>query len=409
MVSLGLVERLAGMRDMSGPELERARALTNSVSDVLAAAGYAPLDTPVVEQVELFVRKSGGDIGGSLYAFTDPGGLKVSLRPEFTPSVIRHYIESSEALTAPCRWRYAGPVFRHDYGDGGEYRQFMQVGAELVGDPSPGADAEILGLVLECLAQAGIGDARFTIGHLGLIHEVLESFGLSEPVRLFVVGNMGRLRGGSDDAVELRACAEESGLVFGNPSKPTAGADDSQLDREVLLGLFGDSSAALLGRRTPEDIVDRLLRKVREATDPGSFQAAVEMASQLGDLRGDPRDVVDAADSVLVKSGVKSQLIVGLKSTLDTLAATGFPFERTRLDFSFARGIAYYTGLVFEVQAQGASGPITVGGGGRYDDLVRALGGQEDVPALGFAFTMERVMAASGSAMGAAAAMDSET
>jgi histidyl-tRNA synthetase len=220
---------------------------------------------------------------------------------------------------------------------------------------------------------------------------------------------MGRLRGHSEDAVELRTRAEESGLVFGDPSKPPAGADDSQLDREVLLGLVGDSSAALLGRRTPEDIVDRLLRKVRDATDPESFQAAVETASRLGGLRGDPGDVVGAAESVLVKAGVNSRVIVELKSTLATLAAAEFPFDRTRLDFSFARGIAYYTGLVFEVHVQSPDGPITVGGGGRYDDLVRALGGHEDVPALGFAFTMERVMAASGSAMGAAAVRDSET
>ena len=408
MVSLDLVKRLAGMRDLSGRELEGAQALTNSFSDVLSAGGYAPLETPVLEQVELFVRKSGGEIGGSLYAFTDPGGLKVSLRPEFTSSVIRHYIESSDAATGPCRWRYAGPVFRHDHGDGGDYRQFMQVGAELVGDSSPGADSEILGLVLECLTRAGIGDARFTIGHLGLIHEVLESFGLPEPVRLFVVANMGRLRDGTQDADDLRTRAEESGLVFGNTSNSTAGADASQLDREVLLSLFGDSSAALMGRRTPEDIVDRLLRKVRDATDPGSFQAAVDMAGQLGALAGDPLDVVDAAETILVTAGVKSQIIIGLKRTLHTLAGSGFPFERTRLDFSFARGIAYYTGLVFEVHVQGAGGPITLGGGGRYDDLVRALGGREDVPALGFAFTMERVMAASGAPMAAAAAHDSE-
>ena len=408
-MSLDLVNRLEGTRDLSGQELERAHALASSVSDVLSAAGYAPLETPVLERVELFVRKSGGDISGSLYDFTDPGGVKVSLRPEFTSSVIRHYLESSETLTGPCRWRYAGPVFRYDFENGGAYRQFTQVGAELVGDTGPGADAEVLGLVLECLTRAGIGDVRFTIGHLGLIHEVLESFGLSDPVRLFVVGNMGRLKGRGEDAVELLARAEESGLVFGDPSKPPVGADYGQLDREVLLGLFGDTSAALLGRRTPDDIVDRLLRKVRDATDPESFQSAVEIASQLGRLKGDPRQVVEAAGSVLAKAGVKSRVIVELKRTLDTLAAAGFPFDRTRLDFSFARGIAYYTGLVFEVHVQGADGPITVGGGGRYDDLVRALGGREDVPALGFAFTMEQVLAASGLAMGTAAARDSET
>jgi histidyl-tRNA synthetase len=396
------------MRDVSGEELERAEALANSVSDVLSASGYAPLETPVVEQIELFVRKSGGEVSGSLYSFIDPGGLKVSLRPEFTSSVIRHYIESPEARVGPSRWRYAGPVFRYDYGDGGSYRQFTQVGAELVGDSGPGADAEVLRLVLECLTRAGVGDAWFTIGHLGLIHEVLSWFGLSEPVRLFVVGNLGRLAERGEDAVGLLTRARESGLVFGDPSRPPAENDDGPLDREVLLGLFDDSSATLLGRRTPEAIVDRLLRKVRDATNPESFQAAVEVASKLGGLKGDPRDVVEAANTVLVEAGVDSQVIVELKRTLSTLAAAEFPFDRTKLDFSFARGIAYYTGLVFEVHVDGPEGQITVGGGGRYDDLVKALGGQEDVPALGFAFTMERLLAASGFETGAAAVRNSE-
>ncbi len=406
-MSLNQVDLLAGMRDMSGQELDSVNALTNSVNDVLSAAGYVAIETPVVEQVELFVRKSGGQISGSLYAFTDPGGQRVSLRPEFTSSVIRHYIGSSDDRTGASRWRYAGPVFRYDYADGGAYRQFTQVGAELVGDAGPGADAEVLGLVLECLGKAGLDDARFTIGHLGLINEVLVSFGLPGPVRQFVIGNLGHLRGGRDDAADLRARVEESGIVFKGPSSGPAGTDDSQLDREVLLGLFGDASAAHLGRRAPEEIVDRLLRKVREATDPKSFRDAVEVLSQLGGLTGDPREVVESADALLANAGVESRVIAGLIGTLDTLASAEFPFDRTRLDFSFVRGIAYYTGLVFEVHVEGVDGPITVGGGGRYDDLVRALGGQRDVPAMGFAFTMERMLAASGSATTVAAARDS--
>lgn len=408
-MSLNQVNLLVGMRDQSGQELDRGIALTSSVNAVLSAAGYFALETPVVEQVELFVRKSGGQISGSLYAFNDPGGQKVSLRPEFTPSVIRHYIESSDDQTGVCRWRYAGPVFRYDYDDGRAYRQFTQVGAEIVGDAGQIADAEVLGLVLDCLGAAGLGNAYFTIGHLGLINEVLESFGLPGSIRQFIVGNLARLKGDDDEAVDLRTRAEDSGLVFRDTSSRTAGSYQSQLDREVLMGLFSDTSAAHLGIRAPEEIVDRLMRKVWEAADPESFWAAVQVLVQLGDLTGDPREVLDSAGNLLASVGIQSRVVAEITETFDTLAASAFPFDRTRLDFSFARGIAYYTGLVFEVDVHSADGPITVGGGGRYDGLVRALGGQRDVPALGFAFTVEPMLAASKSATSAATARYAET
>ncbi|MCL0028840.1 ATP phosphoribosyltransferase regulatory subunit, partial [Dehalococcoidia bacterium] len=211
------------------------------------------------------------------------------------------------------------------------------------------------------------------------------------------------------EGVDLRTRAEDSGLVFRDPSSLTAGSYQSQLDREVLMGLFCDTSTTHLGIRAPEEIVDRLLRKVWEAADPESFWAAVQVLVQLGDLTGDPREVLESAGNLLASVGVESRVVAEITETFDTLTAAAFPFDRTRLDFSFARGITYYTGLVFEVDVHGADGPITVGGGGRYDDLVRALGGQRDVPALGFAFTVEPMLAASKSATSAVTARDSET
>ena len=119
-----MVQRLPGMRDAAGSEYGAIQAAAAAFETFAAARGYGMLDTPLLEQTELFVRKSGGELTTQLYSFVDPGGNRVSLRPEFTSSVIRHYAEQTHPLAQPVRWQYRGPVFRHD----GAFRQFTQAG-----------------------------------------------------------------------------------------------------------------------------------------------------------------------------------------------------------------------------------------------------------------------------------------
>ena len=145
---------LPGMADVTGGSFERSAKIVDALGAYYAARGYAPIDTPIVEDAELFVRKSGGELSGMLYTFDDPGGNRVSLRPEFTPSVIRHYIEHKADFGAPTRLSYSGPVFRYHSLDGGDLRQFTQVGTELIGLAGSDADAEILSI-----ACGGLGGA----------------------------------------------------------------------------------------------------------------------------------------------------------------------------------------------------------------------------------------------------------
>ena len=95
-------------------------------------------DVPILESTELFLRKSGGDLASQMYSFNDPGSNAVSLRPEFTSAIMRHYLESTCAVDHDpvVRWQYAGPVFRYDLGNpppADNSGQFTQVGAELIG------------------------------------------------------------------------------------------------------------------------------------------------------------------------------------------------------------------------------------------------------------------------------------
>ena len=97
------------MQDVSNQEQRIKRGLEDSLSDLMAGFGYLPLETPILEPTELFLRKSGGELAARLYSFTDPGGASVSLRPEFTSSIVRYYLENASEIDLPARWQYSGP------------------------------------------------------------------------------------------------------------------------------------------------------------------------------------------------------------------------------------------------------------------------------------------------------------
>ena len=186
---------LSRMRDLAPDDVVDRNRVERGVGRVLAARGFERLDPPALERSDLFVRKSGGEIAGSLYAFTDPGGVSVSLRPEFTPSIIRWRVENDRADGGAKRYSYSGPVFR--YGEGARFRQFQQAGAELIGVPGSEGDSEILRTAVDCLESAGVRGVRVRVGHVGVLRDVLAARGLSERARMFILSNLAEI--GRDD------------------------------------------------------------------------------------------------------------------------------------------------------------------------------------------------------------------
>ena len=111
---MSTIPQLPGMKDESPEQLRVRVELQDSIVAQLTDQGYLSIDTPIVQPAELFLRKSGGELASRMYTFDDPGGNKVSLRPEFTASVIRYYIEHLSDLNLPVKIQYSGPVFRYD-------------------------------------------------------------------------------------------------------------------------------------------------------------------------------------------------------------------------------------------------------------------------------------------------------
>ncbi len=386
------LKRLPLQRDLAADEWQRLDAASSACGRVFAARGYSRVETPLMEETELFLRKSGGELASRLYNFTDPGGYAVSLRPEFTAPVIRYVLEEVGLDDLPLRLQYAGPVFRYPSPDSpaaDEPGTFTQAGAELIGGAAPEGDAEIIEMALQGLVEIGIERPTVAVGHVGLLWELLRPYELSERARLFLVNSVGALAEGRRD--ETREEAASFGLVpettgSADSDGQAAGESGGSEFAESVLGLgLGTSAAGSTGVRSTQEIVARLAAKLSAADDPDSFDRALDFLSELSVVKGAPADALRQGREVAAKAGGDQGPFDALGELVETAVERGVSEDAISVDLGLVHGIAYYTGTVFDLAANGRS----VGGGGRYDGLVRALGGDRDVPALGFAYDLE--------------------
>ena len=396
------VSRLRDMPDFAGDALIRRQELQRRLTALLASYGYRGLDTPVLEPTELFLRKSGGELASQLFSFTDPGGRAVSLRPEFTAPAMRYYLEHSSEIELPARWQYCGPVFRFDAAslssepDGrGSSAQFTQIGGELLGATSVAADVELLDLAVSALYASGLREWTLRLADLGVLNRLLDPLGLSERARAFVVQSVPLLRDGPsvitrlmEDARRLhvigRLAADDDYL-----SQAVHGLDDDDA-RNVLLGVLRSNPLDQLGQRRPEEVVERLLRKIRRPDAEESLRRGLHTACELAQVQGDAATALDGASVALRKAGADAAAVGRLDLLIKMLPQRTDPSGRVVLDFGLVRGLAYYNGIIFEVSHPGWPGPL--GGGGRYDGLARDLGGRHRLPALGFAYNLDALV-----------------
>jgi histidyl-tRNA synthetase len=147
------------------------RRIEQTAAAIFARAGYEPIATPSFEDTELFERGVGHStdiVRKEMFTFEDKGGRSLTLRPEGTAPICRAYLEHGmHKLAQPVKLFYGGPFFRHERPQAGRYRQFHQLGAEAIGTDSPLADAELIGLLAELVAELGVPGVELRLGSLG--------------------------------------------------------------------------------------------------------------------------------------------------------------------------------------------------------------------------------------------------
>ena len=397
--STSTVSRLQGMNDLSEDAWRQKLVLQERVYELLRSYGYQYLETPVLEPTELFIRKSGGQLASQLYSFTDAGSNSVSLRPEITSPIMRHYLENSTNIQLPARWQYCGPVFRFDASHPGASGQFTQAGAEFLGSSEIAADVELLSLAVELPAKLGLDGWSLKLADLDVLDSLLDPIGVSERARSFIIQSMPSLSEGRSVVPEFLEQGRHLHLV-GTLNGPVEsedaalrqaveGLDDKQA-KSVLLGFLRWNSADQLGQRTPEDVVERLLNKIKGADNEDKLRQGLELASDLAAIKGEPVSALAAVKAILASAGANQDSVDRLAQVVEEMSNRTGTKGQISLDFGLVRDLAYYNGVIFEVSHSRWSG--TLGGGGRYDTLSRALGASNAVPALGFAYNLDALV-----------------
>src|ERR1700730_1011410 len=227
------INRVRGTTDVLPPADARFRRLEAGLRLTFEQFGYQGIQTPILEPLELFLRKSGDEIVARMYSFAH-WNRRLCLRPELTASVMRAFVDGLQGRALPLRLQYAGPSFRYERPSRGRSRQFTEVGVELIGASGAAADAEVLHLACAGLEAVGIKRYRLVIGHLGAALQLLAQLGMTDHAQGLVLDQMEPIARGR---VDLDAAVARVVDRLGGGRVNGTTADDSPASLSALAAL----------------------------------------------------------------------------------------------------------------------------------------------------------------------------
>jgi histidyl-tRNA synthetase len=295
------MQLLPGFRDFYPDDCARRNYILATWREVARRYGFVEYDGPVLEPISLYEKKSGGELVGQLFDFVDKGERHVAMRPEMTPTLARMVAARERDFKKPMKWFCCPQFFRYEKQQRGRLREFYQFNADIIGEASPAADAELIALVVD----------------------LMRGFGFTE--KDFVV----------------RVSDRDAWLAY------------------LSMKNIEASGEALL------QIVDKLERVDPDVTSSKlrALGLTIEGVRMFIENPGEYFDKFNALNSELCNRGLDSFV---------------------QLDPTIVRGLAYYTGVVFEVFDR-SKNERALAGGGRYDKLLSLMSdGKVDLPALGF-------------------------
>jgi len=406
MASANKISALRGLRDVLSTDYARQRHIQEQLETHLRLYGYAPIDLPILENTELYLRKSGEDIASRLYEFNFKS-RRIALRPEVTASILRAYVEHMQDEPLPLRLGYSGPVFRYEKPQQNRYRQFTMTGAEMLGAEGTIADAEMLHLACAGLEKLGITRYKLVIGHTEILEGFLHKLGLRKQLLNFLLRNMENIRKrGMPYVIEqLREIFPDLQFTAEDLQDTPQEDNNAQNLLNVLREMSNDEAHQAIteflhslniriddNNRDEHEVIDRLLHKIREDQQGPKLQMALDYMQQLSELIGSPDTILAKARELVAEYDVNPDALSELESLLEALTWHGEIVGEIELDFGMNRGLHYYTGLMFEIHyPSDGEEDIQLCGGGRYDNLITVLGGNTPTPALGFAYGIERI------------------
>lgn len=347
-----------GFRDVIGFEAAERERITRSVQDLFAQHGFAPIETPTLEVMD--VVRQGGRIPSSPFKFFDSRGDLLAMRPDVTMQVARMCATRLPEGAAEARFRYTQRVFRDvEWEVDASPREITQIGVECIGQSGAEVDRELIGLFVESLSQTGVSEMCVTLATVGPLRALLERSGAPESWKGAVLAAYH-----DSDFVELdRLCSLE---------------DCEGHDTSSIAPAYADVIKSLARVRGGLEAIEEARRLVAPlGCADGLDDLAVVYSGVSGDL--------DASVLESMPAGPQQR-----EASEATQAAAADRDVRLLVDFSVVSSFDYYTGVVFAAFSPHLG--TSLGSGGRYDRMIEAFGAPR--PAAGFAFCLEQVMAA---------------
>lgn len=324
---------LKGFRDyLPESAIPRERAMETARA-VFRRYGFAPIDTPALEHLEILTGKGSDETDRQLYRFVDNGGRDVGMRFDLTVPLARFVAQHAGQLGMPFKRYHLAPVWRGENTQAGRYREFVQCDFDCVGTTSVLADVETLLVIDDLMRSLQIDAFTIRVNNRQILTGLLEHLGLV------------------DKAVPiLRA-----------------------LDKLAKIGREKTAAEMVSAASVTTDQAEQVLQL---ATTAGTIE---EILDQLPAIIGDGDTAIAGQER--------------LRAFFDGVFAAGVPAERVVLDVSIARGLDYYTGIIFETFLDELPGIGSVCSGGRYDNLVGTYS-KQSFPGVGASLGLDRLLAA---------------
>lgn len=323
---------LKGFRDYLPETMLPREWLIETARRVYRSYGFAPIDTPALEYLEILTGKGSDETDKQLYKFQDHGQRWVGMRFDLTVPLARFVAQHIGQLGTPFKRYHIATVWRGENTQRGRYREFMQCDFDTIGTRSLVADIETTLVIHDLFVALGIGEFTINVNNRLVLTGLLERFGLADKT-----------------AAVLRA-----------------------LDKLAKIG--------------PEKVA-------AELAEAGATAEQAASVLKLSELSGTSEFILSELERLVHGSAVGQEGVSKLADLLAAVIASGVPPARIRLAPSIARGLDYYTGTVFETFLNQLPGIGSVCSGGRYDNLAE-LYTKEELPGVGASLGLDRLLAA---------------
>lgn len=318
-----------GTKDFWGEDFYLRQDLANKVLKVMETYGFRQALTPMFESLDLLAKDAGEEVTGQIYRITDKAGREFGLKSDITPAITRIVANQGKSQMKPLKISCFDRVYRYERPQKGRYREISQVNAEMFGVNSAASDAELIRCLYDCYQAMGLKDIKIVIGYRPLLESFISQFTSPENIlpTIRLIDKKGKIG------------AQQFGIQL----------------QELQL-----------------------------------TEQSIEKIQKFISLDGNTDEIIAQAKMICPQTTINQKYLDNLTQIWTALS----DYEMAnvcQLNLGLARGSDYYTGIIFEVQYPSIKNIGSIGGGGRYDNLVEFYGGPQ-TPAVGFSIGINRIM-----------------